>query len=155
MEFIHKTDTEVDDPKQLAFDLAQAYKENKSLKEIRTILKRIYVCMAHKPIQWLEEFNGSGGINIIQLILQDMKKWSNNNYNSKNFFSQNGENGTLLGGNSHQKDIKIAQDIRFECMKIFRSFANTEVMKLAKIFKRSYLFSLFCSTVYELYLIIK
>jgi hypothetical protein len=86
--------------------------------------------MAHKPIQWLEEFNGSGGINIIQAILQDMKKWSTNyNYNPKNFHNPNIENGTLLGGSNHQKEIKIAQDIRLECMKIFRSFANTEVIR--------------------------
>lgn len=153
---MRKNENESDDKAiNMANALKQSVRESRSLKEnlksIYKIIKRISVCIAHKPISWLKEFNEAGGFLTIQdLILECKMKYStlyNNNsgsqyYNStstmSNSFNQTSQTNSLtLGHNSNynlftynnnefkDKDTDLTREIRYECIKTLKSFVNT------------------------------
>lgn len=125
----------------LANALRDAVRSSKNLKEnlskLYKIVKRISVCIASKPVSWLEEFNEASGFQAVQEIITDYKtKYSllyNNTTGSQYFNSTimaNGQSTTGVGYNSNEfrdKDTQTSKDIRFECMKTLKSFVNTKV----------------------------
>jgi hypothetical protein len=133
----------------LANELKQALQQSKNLKEnlkeLRTILKRVSVCMQNKPIRWLQDFHQANGVHHIQAILLDTKiKQTTNLLTTNHGLSSignpilNHHPGTLITSiNDHvhfkepiaNKDFRLTHDIKLECIKILRSFANTPVFK--------------------------
>jgi diaphanous 2 len=135
-----------------------------NLKPLCKIIKKISVCMAHKPINWLQEFNQSNGFSYLQDVILDCKtKYSTlyNNNTGSQYYNRENMNNTLnatLGGggggtgggsgignnmsnqssnsinylstyNNNEfkdKDTQLTKEIRFECMKILKSFVNTK-----------------------------
>jgi hypothetical protein len=101
--------------------------------------------MQHKPLHWLQEFDQAYGVHHIQAILLDTKiKQTTNLLTTNHGLSSignpilNHHPGSLMTSmNDHSlvhfkepvmnKDFKLTHDIKFECMKILRSFANTPV----------------------------
>lgn len=110
---------------------AKGLREN--LKDLRAILKRIAVCMATKPLQWLQEFHQANGfINIKTILLEAKTKYSaignSNAYQSAQYNSLNTTSNFQDSlSNKDTKDLRLTQEIKHECMKILRSFANTPV----------------------------
>lgn len=122
----------------MANSLREAVRNSKNLKEnlkpLGKIIKRISVCIASKPVSWLEEFNQASGIQALQEIITDYKtKYSllyNNNtgvqyYNS----SLNGapQSANYASNEFKDKDTVLSKEIRFECMKTLKYFVNTTV----------------------------
>ena len=164
---MRRNDNEMDDkPTSMAASLKHALKESRNLRDnlkpLLKIIKRIGVCIAHKPVTWLQEFDQANGLADLQDIVLDCKtKYStlfNNNstyqyYNSMNTtmmpmsgtatlghgsgfgtissaYSQFGAPGGGIGSGSSSsefkdKDTQLTKEIRFECMKILKSFVNT------------------------------
>lgn len=149
--------------------------------------------MAHKPLQWLQEFNQARGFEDIRAILLDCKAKYSTSFSQSTFMptapvipsaqsllavssvsnqlfqtsnintvgnresnlsvanlNLNNVNGLLSGGINNlnntattslsafheapslstkdSKDLRLTHEIKFECMKILRSFANTPVI---------------------------
>ena len=111
---------------------AKGLREN--LKDLRAILKRIAVCMATKPLQWLQEFHQANVFIKIKTILLEAKtrystsEKNSNSYQSAQYNSLNTTSNFQDSlSNKDTKDLRLTQEIKHECMKILRSFANTPV----------------------------
>lgn len=133
---------------------SKCLKEN--LKPLYKIIKRISVCIASKPVSWLEEFNEASGFQALQEIITDYKtKYSllyNNTTGSQYYNSSMAQaataaaamgsqstigsssfssstTGTYYNNNEFRdKDTQLSKEIRFECMKTLKSFVNTKVI---------------------------
>lgn len=140
-----------DKPATMASLLKQALRDSKNLREnlkpLNKIIKRIGVCIAHKPVSWLQDFYKAQGLQDLQDIILDCKtKYStlfNNNtgsqyYNSNHLSHTLNLNTSTFGstnsltsssanamGEFKDKDTLLTKEIRFECMKILKSFVNT------------------------------
>ena len=144
-----------DKPLNMANTLKDTLRNSKCLREnlkpLCKILKRIAVCIAAKPVSWLEDFQQAGGFNALNEIIIDYKtKYSTlyNNPGGSLYFNPSNMSGNLssqaIGGSSgtaagvslavgggysinefKDKDTQLSKEIRFECMKILKSFVNT------------------------------
>ncbi|RNA05590.1 diaphanous isoform X1, partial [Brachionus plicatilis] len=137
---MRKNENEMDDkPTNMANYLREAVRNSKNLKEnlkhLYKAIKRISVCIASKPVSWLEEFSHASGFQALQEIITDYKtKYSilYNNNSGNQYYNSNFLTGTLLsnqsGYNSNEfkdKDTQLSKEIRFECIKTLKSFINT------------------------------
>jgi hypothetical protein len=132
-----------DKASHLANALRDAVRSSKNLKDnlkqLYKIIKRISVCIASKPVSWLEEFNQASGFQALQEIITDYKtKYSllyNNNsgiqyYNSNSNQNMTTQQATTYNNNEFKdKDSQLGKEIRFECMKTLKSFVNTKVFE--------------------------
>lgn len=132
-----------DKASHLANALRDAVRSSKNLKDnlkqLYKIIKRISVCIASKPVSWLEEFNQASGFQALQEIITDYKtKYSllyNNNsgiqyYNSNQNQNMTTQQATTYNNNEFKdKDSQLGKEIRFECMKTLKSFVNTKVFE--------------------------
>jgi hypothetical protein len=115
-------------------ELEKAVQQAKNLKgnliELNKILKRIAVGMANKPLQWLQEFNQKDGFQSIKTILLDIKTKYSNSYQPSQVppqYSSLNATSTYQESLKDSKDFKLIHEIKHECMKILKSFANTNV----------------------------
>lgn len=129
-----------DKANNLANTLRDAVRNSKSLKEnlkpLYKIIKRISLCIASKPVSWLEEFNEASGFQALQEIITDYKtKYSliyNNTTGSQYYNStlSSQSSATMAGGYNNNefrdKDSQLSREIRFECIKTLKSFVNTK-----------------------------
>jgi hypothetical protein len=122
----------------MANALRDALRNSKNLKEnlkpLYKIIKRISVCIASKPVSWLQEFNQASGFQALQEIITDYKtKYSllyNNNSGVQYYnWSANSSSQTNNYTNNEfrDKDTQLSKEIRFECIKTLKTFVNTSV----------------------------
>ncbi|RNA17858.1 diaphanous -like protein, partial [Brachionus plicatilis] len=100
-------------------------KEN--LKQLLKMLKRISICIASKPVSWLDEFNLSGGLTLLEDILLNYKTKFGSDSPNKHSNNTIRTNSTISDKyDSKEKDIHLRKNIRLESTKILTSFANTK-----------------------------
>ena len=131
-----KNDSNVDDKAaNLANALCQAVRNSKSLKEnlskLHKVIQRISMLIGKKPLSWLKEFNESNGLQAVQEIITSYKtKYSllyNNNSGIQYYNAGNHASNAYNNNEFRDKDTELNKNIRHECLKTLKSFANTNV----------------------------
>ena len=92
--------------------------------------------MAKMPLEWLKEFYQANGFFSVKTILLDAKtKYTTLGTNSNAYEQSIAQLTTSLNATSSfqdtskdAKELRLTQEIKHECMKILRSFANTQVL---------------------------
>lgn len=138
-----KNDSNVDDKaSNLANALCQAFRSSKSLKEnlskLQKAIQRVSMLIGKKPLSWLKEFNDSNGLQAVQEIITSYKtKYSllyNNNSGMQYYNAGNHATNVYNNNEFRDKDTELNKNIRHECLKTLKSFANTNVRDFFPLF---------------------